>query len=284
MEDILLMIIENLLKFKLKKKINEKFEDISLLTKDYAVDYEWSTKGEVYYSYWQSVSNLKNKKTLCVKRKKEIKKYFEPKESYNGLAVNNAIECLVSRNEETLCSIHIPIYCYLNRYGNAAINGWDGNSISIDKDNSGMILAPQIGAGSKNDDNSFTGIFMGSVKAQGEIKEEHGLFGYNAGQRTIALNAADGSARFGIEGKGQIVLDPATGDAILTSGNYSEEAGTGMEINLSKPSIRFGSGKFGVNSNGQVFADGFATTEYVDGEVKKVNETYRKNRGCRKKY
>ena len=264
-----------------KEKINEKFEDISLLTKDYAVDYEWSTKGEVYYSYWQSVSNLKIKK-LYVSKEKRNQKYFEPKESYNGLAVNNAIECLVSRNEETLCSIHIPIYCYLNRYGNAAINGWDGNSISIDKDNSGMILAPQIGAGSKNDDNSFTGIFMGSVKAQGEIKEEHGLFGYNAGQRTIALNAADGSARFGIEGKGQIVLDPATGDAILTSGNYSEEAGTGMEINLSKPSIRFGSGKFGVNSSGQVFADGFATTEYVDGEVKKVTETIEKIEGAAK--
>ena len=264
-----------------KEKINEKFEDISLLTKDYAVDYEWSTKGEVYYSYWQSVSNLKIKK-LYVSKEKRNQKYFEPKESYNGLAVNNAIECLVSRNEETLCSIHIPIYCYLNRYGNAAINGWDGNSISIDEDNSGMILAPQIGAGSKNDDNSFTGIFMGSVKAQGEIKEEHGLFGYNAGQRTIALNAADGSARFGIEGKGQIVLDPATGDAILTSGNYSEEAGTGMEINLSKPSIRFGSGKFGVNSSGQVFADGFATTEYVDEEVKKVNTTIEKIEGAAK--
>ena len=262
-----------------KEKINEKFEDISLLTKDYAVDYEWSTKGEVYYSYWQSVSNLKIKK-LYVSKEKRNQKYFEPKESYNGLAVNNAVECLVSRNEEVLCSIHIPIYCYLNRYGNAAINGWDGNSISIDKDNSGMILAPQIGAGSKNDDNSFTGIFMGSVKAQGEIKEEHGLFGYNAGQRTIALNAADGSARFGIEGKGQIVLDPATGDAILTSGNYSEEAGTGMEINLSKPSIRFGSGKFGVNSSGQVFADGFATTEYVDEEVKKVNTTIEKIEGA----
>ena len=93
---------------------------------------------------------------------------------------------------------------------------------------------------------------------------EHGLFGYSSGERTIKCNV---DLKFG-ELAGQII-DP-TQEALLTSGNYDEKAGTGMEINLSKPSIRFGSGKFGVNANGEVFADGFATTEYVDAEIQNV--------------
>ena len=111
---------------------------------------------------------------------------------------------------------------------------------------------------------------MGTVKEAGMSASEHGLFGYNSGERTITLSASDGSARFGRTGAGQIIIDPSTGEALLTSGNYDEKAGTGMEINLSKPSIRFGSGKFGVNANGEVFADGFATTEYVDAEIQNV--------------
>lgn len=111
---------------------------------------------------------------------------------------------------------------------------------------------------------------MGTVKEAGMSASEHGLFGYSSGERTITLSASDGSARFGRTGAGQIIIDPSTGEALLTSGNYDEKAGTGMEINLSKPSIRFGSGKFGVNANGEVFADGFATTEYVDAEIQNV--------------
>ena len=237
---------------------------------EFAVDYNWETKGSVYYSKWQSELNL-TKNLLYEKKEKRNQKYFKPVDVYNGLCVNNAVTCNITRGGTELASVHIPVHFYINRYGNAAINGWDGNSVSIDSEG-GVILSPQIGAGSKNEDNTFTGVFMGSVKEAGAEKEEHGLFGYNAGQRTITLNAEDGSARFGKAGAGQIVIDPATGEAILTSGNYDEEAGTGMEINLSKPSIRFGSGKFGVNAAGQLFADGYSTTEYVDAEIIKVDD------------
>ena len=147
------------------------------------------------------------------------------------------------------------------------MNGWDGNSISIDKDNSGVILAPQVGAGKKNEDNSFTGVFMGSVKEAGADKIETGLFGYSAGQRTIALNSENGSAAFGATGSGQIIIDPSTGAALLRSGNFDREKGTGMQIDLSEPSIEFGSGNFGVDKNGQMYATGFATTKFVRDEL-----------------
>ena len=72
----------------------------------------------------------------------------------------------------------------------------------------------------KNNDNTFTGVFMGSVKEPGAEKEEHGLFGYNSGQRTITLNSEDGSARFGKAGAGQIIIDPTQNTAQLKSGDY----------------------------------------------------------------
>ena len=248
--------------------INGTFEDVSNRAENYIVDYDWSVLGNVYYSEWHTEENLIAKKTHNLAANKN-EYHCKPIDSFNGLCVNNAILCSLTQNGTSIGYIHIPVHLYINRYGNSAFNDWDGNSISTGE-NGDIILSPQVGAGKKNEDNSFTGVFMGSIQEAGAAAPEHGLFGYNNGQRTIALNSEDGSARFGVEGRGQIIIDPSTGDAILTSGNYDEEAGTGMEINLSKPSIRFGSGKFGVNADGQLFADGFATSEYVDAEVKDV--------------
>ena len=116
--------------------------------------------------------------------------------------------------------MYLPIHFYLNRFGNAALNGWDGNHIEINEDG-GFILAPQIGAGKKDSNNAYTGIFMGAVKEAGSDKEEIGLFGYNAGERTIALDAEDGSARFGKTGQGQIVIDPDAESAKIYSYGYN---------------------------------------------------------------
>jgi len=262
------------------QNINGIKENISQLElSEFAVNYSWNVCGTTYFKEWKLESNL-IEKTLFSSREKRNQKYYEPVDSYNGLCVNNAVLCTISRGEEYIGSIHMPIHFYLNRHGNAAMNGWDGNSISIDKDNSGVILAPQVGAGQKNEDNTFTGIFMGSIKEAGAEEIETGLFGYNSGERTIALSAYDGSAKFGKEGAGQIVIDPSTNEALLTSGNYDEEAGTGMIINLSEPSIKFGSGNFEVDKDGHVVAVGFATSkdlsdteDKIKQDIEKVEET-----------
>ena len=247
--------------------INGIKEDVSQLElSEFKVDYDWNVLGQVYFSKWQSEFNL-IEKTLYSSRAKRNQKYFKPVDEYNGLCVTNALSCTISRNHDRLAEIHIPVYFYINRYGNSAMNGWDGNSISIDENNSGVILAPQVGAGKKNEDNTFTGVFMGSVKEAGADKIETGLFGYSAGQRTITLNSENGSAAFGATGSGQIIIDPSTGAALLRSGNFDREKGTGMQIDLSEPSIEFGSGNFGVDKNGQMYATGFATTEFVRDEL-----------------
>ena len=63
-------------------------------------------------------------------------------------------------------------------------------------------------------------MLMGSVKEAGKNKKDIGMFGYNFGERTMFLNAEDGSAIFGKKGPGQIILDPAAEKAMLYSSAY----------------------------------------------------------------
>lgn len=236
-------------------------ENISLYEpENYRVDYSWTVKGSTGNSEEDLIQNLIEKTMLNKKRNQAS---FRVVDTYNGFCVNNAIQCVITQKKEEIGSIHIPIHFFLNRYGNSAMNGWDGNSISFDNEG-GVILAPQVGAGTKNDDNSFTGVFMGTVKETGMSASEHGLFGYSHGERTISLNAEDGSARFGRTGLGQIVIDPTSNEAVIRSGVYDEKTGVGMEINLTEPSIKFASGKFEVSSDGTVTAEAFATRQSVE--------------------
>ncbi|MGN0992882.1 MAG: hypothetical protein ACI4PE_03080 [Bacilli bacterium] len=92
--------------------------------------------------------------------------------------------------------------------------------MSIDANGNGVILAPQVGAGKKETDNSFTGMLIGQVKEAGQSKADIGLVGYHKGQRTIYLSAYDGYGIFGKNGPGQIILDPTSSKAMIYSNNF----------------------------------------------------------------
>ena len=144
-----------------------------------------------------------------------------------------------------------PIVFLYNRYEMSNLNGWDGNKLYLDKENSEYILAPQIGAGIKHTDNSFTGVVMGIKKITANTDTvDVGLFGYHQGQQSFFLDAEDGSASFGVSGKGQIEIVPSKDKAIIQSGNFSTTNKTGMQIDLTTPSIKWGNGNFSVDSNG----------------------------------
>ena len=141
-----------------------------------------------------------------------------------------------------------------------------------------------MGAGKKEEDGSFTGIVTGTSMENGN--ENVGLFGYKNGNRSIFLDAQTGNAEFGITGRGRIGVNAETGKieianaagdgmhlegsgAVIKSNNFSESAKTGMEISLSDPHIKFGSGKFTVNNQGQLTATdvnvtGTVTATYLD--------------------
>ena len=256
-----------------EQKIGTKWQDISLkISQDYKVGYQWFYMGSIWYrdnnrvwqqNYEQTISKTSlgesSKKWLLKSNLYEFlqdnQKAIKPIDSYDGECVNTGLACRVYLNKDgkTLGWIHIPIHMSFNRFENAAINEWDGNSVNLGGDNGGMILAPQIGAGTKDSNNKFTGVFFGTSK-DSTYGQNVGLFGYNQGVRTIFLDAETGKAEFGKNGAGQIRIDPSQNEAIIESGNYVEKTnlveGSGMRINLTQPSIEFGSEKFSVDSNG----------------------------------
>jgi hypothetical protein len=105
----------------------------------------------------------------------------------------------------------------LNRYGHAALNDWDGDSIQVQEDGD-IILAPQVGAGRK-EDNAFTGVLIGAVKSSNLDKGvETGLFGYDKGARSIFLDAETGKAEFGKNAKAKIIIDPSREEGVIEGG------------------------------------------------------------------
>jgi hypothetical protein len=76
-----------------------------------------------------------------------------------------------------------PILIYQNRYGSAMMNNWDG-TLQTDE-GQGTILTSMVGAGIKNDDNSFSGVLMGNVALADERignKNGMGLYGFHHGE------------------------------------------------------------------------------------------------------
>ena len=253
------------------------FEIMPPLTapKDKQYVYKWEPIGEQLYIQKIKEKDKDNNDIINSTKIKAIAK--EPLVAEN---ISNGISCKIylidktniSYNKEgeiivdgfsPIYQIIIPIHLYTNRFGHAAINGWDGNTVSIDTEG-GVVLAPQIGAGDKDENNAFTGVLMGtsllkdhdkSTTNTNVYKKETGLMGLSHGEKSFFLNSEDGSAVFGKNGSGQIKFIPADENgkpqAIITGGSYSEgNNGTGMEINLSAPSITYGNHKFMVNEDG----------------------------------
>lgn len=255
--------------------------DVSTSAK-YNPQYTWNVKGTVYDRGLKNPTWVETKivrdyssNTIGINQKKLM-----PNSGYNGQCINVGLEATVAINSQTL-NIHIPIHCLLNQYGLSALNDWDGNSIELNEDE-GMLLSPQVGAGKKNADNTFTGIVMGTVDDPADSDGNHktGLLGYASGQRSIFLDAETGKAEFGIEGKSKIVLDPTQDKAQIYSGNYSEDLKTGLLIDLTTPEIKYGSGRFHVNAEGKLTAqDGGSIAGWEIG----VDKLYKGNVGISSK-
>ena len=271
------------------EQINGYTEDISRLTGSHAVDYTWNTYGqywgensETHQMDWIVANHLiATIRTGLARNQKD----YKPSDSYDDESVNNAIGCIIKRGSTELAKIHIPIHLLLNRFGNSAINDWNGNSVQIDEEG-GTILSPQVGAGTKDSNNRFTGIVMGAAKEANATKAAVGMFGYDRGQRTLFLNAENGAAIFGKlgsnKGSGQIIIDPTQDKALLysydfwksnlyqenglvnssaytynsTNNKYAGQNDSGMLIDLTTPRIIFGSGHFRVDPDGHIHAKG----------------------------
>ena len=215
---------------------------------------------------------------------------IEPPDYYIGEEYNQYIKFTYDGY-----SILKPIELYLNRYGMSAMNDWDGSSIQISEDG-GYILSPQVGAGQKEDDNSFTGITIGTTFQDNRNNptwqidnkpEQVGMFGYFHGQRSLFLDAKTGDAEFGVASEGQIKIRASDGQGTISDGHYhynhevqydpdnpneQPDAGRGLKIKFTStkkddkdendeqgPYIKYGSGNFSVNAAGHLIARGGGT-------------------------
>ena len=269
-----------------KEKINGTWEDVSTVSGSHAVTYTPTAVGNYLSTKDGSAtnSNLLEILTTAVYRDGCAKNQWRarPASRYDGVCVNVAICCIYRQNGVIVGRINVPIHYLLNKYGMANINEWDGNSVQIDNEG-GFILSPQMGAGHKENDNSFTGVLMGETRLPSKQTPQTGLLGYNAGTRTFFLNSKNGSALFGRSDQGQIVIDPSTSQkkAMIYSGNFWKEYNSdgdydglpknytyrnnkyqptsnankaGLLIDLTTPEIFFGTGNFYVTKEGYIHA------------------------------
>ena len=128
--------------------------------------------------------------------------YVTPDDVYDGAWCNNIVRARIYGSEQEVgqnpeATIYMPIYMSLNTFGLASLNAWDGNHVEINEDEN-YILAPQIGAGYKDDNNRFTGVVMGTAQTYGQTEPDVGLLGYSEGKQSIFLDAETGNAIFGL--------------------------------------------------------------------------------------
>lgn len=219
-----------------------------------------------YYNnvaYNDNITSL-NTNILTIKTS-DGKKYLEPAASFIFENIKNndesnigVLNLAIPNSADRL--IH-PIIMYLDTYGNEAINGWDGTA--LDTGEGEYVFAPQVGAGTKDSANKFTGVVMGKDSGQDKI----GLYGYQKGVNTFGL-MEDGIAFFGAKsGGGQIIVNGRSG---YIEGGGGGGSSTGMTITFadfnpggSTDAIKIGGGVFKVSYDGTLNA----TSAEIEGTI-----------------
>ena len=183
----------------------------------------------------------------------KIEYYGEP----NGLiykAIKTYNDMLSSSVENLIGYIYFPIDIYKSYLDNAVVNNWDGHMLDMGTDDGGnsYLMANMIGAGSKDEEDKFHGVLMGSIVSthadnSKNNKIQTGIMAYGKGQRTFFLNAEDGTAMFGTGENSCIKIEP---------GADAKIKGAGMEISFSanNPYINFNNGIFSVDAQGHLIA------------------------------
>lgn len=185
--------------------------------------------------------------------------YLEPKNMYfSGLSNKVTLKVVVAFNNNgqiTYYNWYQPILIIQNRWPSAMMNAWDG-SLTIDEKN-GTILSTMMGAGKKEEDNTFTGVLMGDIATgAGYADKQLGVYGFNHGQQSFGFKD-DGTAFIGKAGKGRIVFDGNSGTIASMSRSQNEKAG--MLIDLDDGFIDI----MGVDKTGGVTGENSDTTNPV---------------------
>lgn len=183
----------------------------------------------------------------------------------------------------------ITLLASLNRHAFSMVNGWDGN-LKID-DSNNYMLAATVAAGKKNEDNTFTGVMIGTVGDSTDPKKSKtGFFSFNQGAQTAFIDAETGSAKFGASDTAgfQWELDPNSSEAqdnsflsfknksgsellyiandkyFLQSSNYSENASGKYAIIYPKDGFRVEARDYSKSNGGKILT--YNGDNYTFGE------------------
>lgn len=164
-------------------------------------------------------------------------KYNDKKKEYRLSPMNFYVDGVsvygVQGKQESNVVWSQPVLVIQNKYPSAMVNKWDGQ-LNIDSDNN-FIGVAQIAAGKKENNNTFTGVLMGSFgdgKADSSLSKNTGVYGYYQGKQVYALKD-DGTATFGKSGNGQIEIKGDSGK--IKSAGYDN--GNGLLIDLKDSKI-----------------------------------------------
>lgn len=101
-----------------------------------------------------------------------------------------------------------PIIVSQNKYESSMLNAWDG-SLEINEAN-GTIMSTMVGAGIKNQDNTFSGVLMGDIVAGADFDPSNangiGIYGFHEGEQSFNFSVK-GTAFLGKSGRGRIHFD-----------------------------------------------------------------------------
>ena len=113
---------------------------------------------------------------------------------------------------------HQPLIIKQNLYKEEILNNWTGELVLDDV--SQLIMSSTLGAGKKDENNLFSGVFLGTVTNQtDDTPANYGIYGYTQGRQAFGFRD-DGTAFIGSAGRGRILFDGNTSS--ITSGGYSE--------------------------------------------------------------
>lgn len=164
-------------------------------------------------------------------------KYNDKKKEYRLSPMNFYVDGVsvygVQGKQESNVVWSQPILVIQNKYPSAMVNKWDGQ-LNIDSDNN-FIGVAQIAAGKKENNNTFTGVLMGSFgdsNVDSSLSKNTGVYGYYQGKQVYALKD-DGTATFGKSGNGRITINGSTSQ--IKSEGY--DSGNGLLIDLKKSKI-----------------------------------------------
>lgn len=143
--------------------------------------------------------------------------YLQPSPIFINEDAYFCIEACVGQGNNYQTMWIQPLIIRQNLYQSEILNQWTGKTVISEESN--YIMSQAIGAGSKNADNQFSGVFMGKVGDKlDDTSAQHGLYGFHKGVQAFGFRE-NGTAFIGKPGSGRIDFNGDKGT--ITSKSYS---------------------------------------------------------------